>query len=223
MTRYKDTVSSLALVAALLVAPMTAYATSEETSVEGSATAQSDANAEAETTAEGGANIETETTMEGEAAVEGDTNMEAETTMEGEVVVEGDSATVNAKTAGDVDGTIMMQGENTVLAADLIGSTVYNMNDESIGDINDIIVTFDGQVEGVVIGVGGFLGMGEKEVAIELSAIELQSNEGANPRLYLDTTAEELEAAEEFVTARERLQLEQLQEAQEQAEQGTSN
>lgn len=104
-------------------------------------------------------------------------------------------------TDGKVDGAIPMQSDDSVLAGDLLGASVYNMNEESIGDINDMIVNLDGSVEGVIIGVGGFLGIGEKEVAIALSAIDLKMTEAGNPRLYLDRTAEELKAADAFVTA----------------------
>jgi hypothetical protein len=46
---------------------------------------------------------------------------------------------------------------------DFMGSRVYNMAGERIGDVNDILID-DGRVTAMVIGVGGFLGIGEKEV-----------------------------------------------------------
>ena len=96
-----------------------------------------------------------------------------------------------------------MQDANSILASDLIGSTVYNAADEAVGDIDDAIVSLEGNVEGVVIGVGGFLGIGKKKVAVELQQISLQTDEGGDPRLILDTTRESLQAAPEFVTAAE--------------------
>ena len=63
--------------------------------------------------------------------------------------------------AKPVEGQITMQSENTILADDLIGSNVYSDAGEKIGDVEDLIVSLDGSVEGVVIGVGGFLGIGE--------------------------------------------------------------
>jgi hypothetical protein len=51
-----------------------------------------------------------------------------------------------------------------------------------------------------VIGVGGFLGIGEKRVAVEMAQISVQTDETGNPRLLLDATRESLEAAPEFVT-----------------------
>ncbi len=100
----------------------------------------------------------------------------------------------------EVEGTIVMQDEDTILANDLIGATVYNAADETVGEINDAIISLDGTVDGVVIGVGGFLGIGEKSVAIELQHISVQMDEDDDPRLIIDTTRESLEAAPEFVT-----------------------
>ncbi len=98
-----------------------------------------------------------------------------------------------------VEGQIVMQSENTILANDLIGRRVYSGNDETVGDINDLIVNLDGSVEGVVIGVGGFLGMGEKKVAVEMSAITVSTEpDTGNVRLVLSSTREDLEAALEF-------------------------
>ncbi len=48
----------------------------------------------------------------------------------------------------------------------LIGLDVYNDKDENIGDINDVILGKDGKIELIVIGVGGWLGMGEHDVAL---------------------------------------------------------
>ena len=57
-------------------------------------------------------------------------------------------------------------------ASKLIGLNVYNNNNEKIGDINEILVTSDGKISGVVIGAGGFLGMGEHDVLVKLDQIK---------------------------------------------------
>lgn len=49
---------------------------------------------------------------------------------------------------------------------DIIGKSVFNENDEKIGDINDIVVASDGRSMYLLVGAGGFLGMGQKEVAV---------------------------------------------------------
>ena len=102
-----------------------------------------------------------------------------------------------------VEGQITMQSENTILADDLIGSSVYSDAGESIGDVDDLIVNLDGTVEGVVIGVGGFLGMGEKWVAVEMDSLSTMTDESGTLRLVSSATKADLEAAEAFVTAQD--------------------
>jgi sporulation protein YlmC with PRC-barrel domain len=57
-------------------------------------------------------------------------------------------------------------------ASKLKGLSVYNNNDEKIGDISELIMSKDGKIEAVVIGVGGFLGIGQHDVAVPLNQIK---------------------------------------------------
>jgi len=62
------------------------------------------------------------------------------------------------KAAAPVDGAITAQATDTVLGTDLIGKTAYGADQKKIGTINDVIMKQDGSgVEGVVVGVGGFV------------------------------------------------------------------
>jgi sporulation protein YlmC with PRC-barrel domain len=54
----------------------------------------------------------------------------------------------------------------------LINLNVYNAQNEKIGDIKDLMLKKDGNIEFVVIGVGGFLGMGERDVAVKFSEMK---------------------------------------------------
>lgn len=54
---------------------------------------------------------------------------------------------------------------------DIIGKSVFNENDEKIGDVNDVVIASDGQSMYVLIGAGGFLGMGEKNVAVPFDRV----------------------------------------------------
>ena len=54
----------------------------------------------------------------------------------------------------------------------LIGVNVYNDNNEKIGDIQELIVDKSGKVDDVVLGVGGFLGMGEHYVAVPMEKLK---------------------------------------------------
>lgn len=57
-------------------------------------------------------------------------------------------------------------------ASKLKGLNVYNDQNEKLGDINELLVDKSGKVEGVVIGVGGFLGMGEHDIRVDMSKLE---------------------------------------------------
>ena len=51
---------------------------------------------------------------------------------------------------------------------------MYGANNENIGEINDVLINRNGQVVAVIIGVGGFLGIGEKDVAVPMSMLLFQ-------------------------------------------------
>ena len=65
---------------------------------------------------------------------------------------------------------VLKQGEWR--GSKLTGLTVYNNNDERVGDINELIVGKDGRIESVVLGVGGFLGIGEHDVAVPFGQVK---------------------------------------------------
>jgi sporulation protein YlmC with PRC-barrel domain len=54
----------------------------------------------------------------------------------------------------------------------LIGLNVYNDKNEKLGDISEVLVDKSGKVEGVVIGVGGFLGMGQHDIKVDMSKLK---------------------------------------------------
>jgi hypothetical protein len=103
--------------------------------------------------------------------------------------------------AGETEEVIPAQEENEMLASDLLGADV-NLADESIGKVSDLIIGDDHIIKGVVVGVGGFLGIGEKNVALSMDMISVQPTEEAGEfELSANTTREELESFEEFKTA----------------------
>lgn len=61
-------------------------------------------------------------------------------------------------------------------ASKLAGVNIYGQNNQKIGDVTDVIVGRDGSAKAVVIGVGGFLGIGEKNVAVPFSAVQWSSH-----------------------------------------------
>ena len=84
-----------------------------------------------------------------------------------------------------------LMGANT-----LIGNDVYNLADEDLGDIKEIMLDMrDGRVAYAVLSFGGFLGMGEKLFAVPWSALTLDT---ANKRFVLKVDKERLQNAPGF-------------------------
>jgi hypothetical protein len=98
-----------------------------------------------------------------------------------------------------VTGQILAQDADTMLAKDMIGQTVYAADKAKIGTISDLILSKDAKtVDGFVIGVGGFLGIGEKSVALKLDRLVVQHNGDGSLQLMMDVNKEELTNAPTF-------------------------
>jgi sporulation protein YlmC with PRC-barrel domain len=61
-------------------------------------------------------------------------------------------------------------------ASKLIGLNVYNDSNEKLGDINELILDKDGKASAVVVGVGGFLGMGEHDIAVSMDKLKFKED-----------------------------------------------
>ena len=114
-------------------------------------------------------------------------------------------APTNTTDTAEVPATyITEQSPTQVSANDYIGQKVYNGANESIGDINDIILEKNGGIVAAVVGVGGFLGIGEKDVAVPMENITVtEATDTGDLKLTTMETAESLKAAPEFKTLRD--------------------
>jgi hypothetical protein len=74
---------------------------------------------------------------------------------------------------------------------------VHNRAGEKIGTVKDLLVGPDGRIHAAVLGVGGFLGIGEKDIAIPLSAMQVERRDGGT-RLTVDIVKETLQTAPAF-------------------------
>ena len=68
---------------------------------------------------------------------------------------------------------ISMQGADKWVFSKFKGTDVLGPDNAHIGDVSDLLFDKSGKVDGVIVGVGGFLGIGKKDVAIDLSAFEV--------------------------------------------------
>ncbi|MGV8853310.1 MAG: PRC-barrel domain-containing protein [Devosia sp.] len=88
------------------------------------------------------------------------------------------------------------------LATRLIDQAVYSSTGddaEEIGNVSDLVFNEDGQITAVIIGVGGFLGIGEKSVAVDFHSLEFTVATDNTERWVLPTTADALNQAPDFV------------------------
>jgi sporulation protein YlmC with PRC-barrel domain len=83
-------------------------------------------------------------------------------------------------------------------ASKLIGTNVKNDAGETIGSINEVVLDKSGKVAAVVIGVGGFLGIGEREVAVNFGSLRVAQDNGGNAVITLGATKDTLKAAPEW-------------------------
>lgn len=81
---------------------------------------------------------------------------------------------------------------------DLLGIAVYGENDEWIGDLSELSLGQDANINGAIIDVGGFLGIGEKAVMMSMDKIDLRRTGGGEVRAYVSATEEELEGMESW-------------------------
>lgn len=98
-----------------------------------------------------------------------------------------------------VTGQITTQSEETVLSRDFIGQTVLAPDNTKIGNISDLLLTKDGKtVEGFVIGIGGFLGIGERSVALKMDQLKIMPGPEGTVKLVADLKRDELANAPAF-------------------------
>lgn len=76
----------------------------------------------------------------------------------------------------------------------LLGKTVYSINDDSVGTVDDVKVDADGKIQDVIIDFGGFLGIGTSQVAVGFEELTILSTDGyADMRVYVDASKEQVQ------------------------------
>jgi sporulation protein YlmC with PRC-barrel domain len=99
------------------------------------------------------------------------------------------------------DAVITAQSEAEVRAGELVGMTVVSADGQEVGEVSDLIFDEEDKLSGIVVGMGGFLGIGEKLVGIEWSKAEVQAvPESDKEQIFVGLTATDLEAAPDFMT-----------------------
>jgi hypothetical protein len=120
--------------------------------------------------------------------------------------------------AAPMDGAkfISSQGTDQWVFSKFKGTDVLGADNAHIGDVNDLLFDKNGKIVGMIVGVGGFLGIGEKSVAIDMGAFQVVpadtgttgaggspaatsgSNDATNVKLKVSWTKEQLNSAPDF-------------------------
>ena len=172
--------------------------------------------------AEMATDTDTEMTTDDDAEVVTETEVETTTDDDAEMATDDDTATddeaeMETTEAEDVPDVIPEQDTSEMLGSSLMGASV-NLADEEIGSVSDLVIADDYTIRGVVVGVGGFLGIGEKRVALPVERLTIQTTEPGEVEISTDMTREELEDKEAFKTAEQVRSEEEAARAQQEAE-----
>lgn len=157
-------------------------------------TGQSDTTTTQPSTTTGQSDSTTTTTTTGQSGTD------ATTDTTGSTAPLDNSTTSMSKTS--TGGSLIIPAEQLnsaqlITSSDFVGKAVYDQNGENIGEVNDMVLSATGDIRAVILGVGGFLGIGEKSVAVSVDAIKM-TQDGDTQRLVIEATKEMLESAPSY-------------------------
>jgi sporulation protein YlmC with PRC-barrel domain len=105
-------------------------------------------------------------------------------------------------TAQAVEFTNKVDGSASAIST-YFRRTVYDPKDEKIGEVTDLLVGSEGKISTAIISVGGFLGIGDKEVAVPFSSLHVKRKDNSW-YLAMNTTKDALKGTPNFAYAGER-------------------
>jgi hypothetical protein len=106
----------------------------------------------------------------------------------------------SAAAASDSSPFLSKQQSSDWLVGNLIGETVVNAKNESLGEITDLVTDQNGKIVAVLIGSGGFLGIGQKDLAIRFEDVKLTRDENNNMKVMVDIDQQTAAAAPDYQT-----------------------
>jgi len=111
-----------------------------------------------------------------------------------------DTATQSSMSTAGQAGFVQQQNVNDWRGSKLIGASVYGPDNNSIGEISDVLIAIDGKIRAAVVGVGGFLGVGEKDVALPFDALNITRQAGSSSiaKITVSFSKDELKNAPAF-------------------------
>jgi sporulation protein YlmC with PRC-barrel domain len=106
------------------------------------------------------------------------------------------TSSTSTSTPAKVTATQLQPGQ--IRATQMDGSTVYDSQNQKLGDIKDIILDKDGKVAAVILDVGAFLGVGGKYVAVGMNDLKITQDNNNKPRFAVDMTKDQLKSAQAY-------------------------
>jgi len=97
---------------------------------------------------------------------------------------------------------IPVQAKGDVLVSEWQGLTVKNVAGDSLGSVKDVAINGQGNVSAIVLGIGGFLGIGERAVAVPFEAIQLTNDPDGKQVVLVRATKAQFESAPRYVTVK---------------------
>lgn len=111
----------------------------------------------------------------------------------------GNAPATSGSVTGDASPTFVSVPEADELSSKVIGLDIYNNDNKDIGQIKDIAMSPNGRSQAYIVSVGGFLGMGDRYVAINSQAVKITYNDQDKKwHATMNASADQLKAAPEF-------------------------
>ncbi len=152
--------------------------------------AQTDANTqtqvETDMNVDTGTGLDTQTELGADADLSVDSDIDTDAGMAADVDADIDSNAAAGMTA------------DAYSADDLIDATVVGTGGEEIADVEDLVIDSDNNVVDVLVNVGGFLGLGEKVVALDVNAFDVSYDEDGDTLIVTSLTKEDLEGMADY-------------------------
>ncbi len=145
--------------------------------------------------AETGADVDAQVNADVDADADIDADIDADADVDADVNAGADAA---AEAGAEAQGEGSIAAGMTLTSDALIGADIHDSNGEVVGTVADLIIDADGHLAQIIAEVGGFLGLGAREVALDRSQVDIEAEGEADIRITLAMTLEELEAMPEY-------------------------
>lgn len=109
------------------------------------------------------------------------------------------AASAQTSNPGTPTQFVTKQPSGEWLAHVFFGAAVHSASGDVLGDVNDLVFTPAGQISTVVLGVGGVLGMGEKNVAVPFSTLSFKTGADGARVIVVALSKDQLKSAPAFV------------------------